>query len=246
MLALDKMGILGSVRNSLSWATTPIQLGWYRFEQGIADRLGVIGHVGTLAQDNLKLRSDNDKLKVEIIRLSQVDKENKDLRAQLSTPQTDGYTMIETQTLGYVPDVGTKELLLSSGSSVGVREGQVVVSGNVILGRIINVTADKSTLRLLTDPQTKMLVATLRGGTRGILVGQFQSSLEMTKVLPDGDLRVGDSVVATGEENWPKGMAVGEITKISRTEGELFQQADIKPLISYDSLQTVFILRGVK
>lgn len=241
LLALDRVGVLAPVRNIMSWALTPMQLGWYRFEQGLGDRFGVIAHVGTLGDDNLKLRAENDKLKAEIARYSQEDQENRALKDQLGTPQTSGYKMLEAQTLGYVPDVGTKEILLSCGSSAGVKVGQVVVSGNVVLGKIITVSSDRSTLRLLTDPQTKVLVQTL-GGVRGILVGQFQSSLELTKVLPGDTLNVGDQVVVTGEESWPKGMVVGEITKVSRTEGELFQQGDVKPLVSYDNLTTVFII----
>ena len=240
ILALDKVGVLGPVRRGLSWVMTPIQLGWYRFEQGAGDRWGIVSHIGVLGDDNLKLRAENDKLKVEIVRFGQVDKENKALKAQLAVPQMGGYKMVEAQTLGYVPDAGTKELLLSVGSSAGLETGQVVVSGNVVLGKIISTTADKSTLRLLTDPQTKVLVETVNG-VKGILVGQFQSSLEMTKVLPEAGLNVGDALV-TSEESWPKGMVVGEITKVRRTEGELFQQADVRPLVSYDNLQTVFIL----
>lgn len=245
LLALDRLGILGPVRSALSYFVTPLQLGWYRLEQGTGDRLSVIAHVGTLGDDNLKLRADNDKLKAQLATLGQVQSENKALRDQIGTPQTTGFKLLMAQTLGYIPDVGTKEILLSEGSNSGVKTSQVVVSGSVILGRVIRVTADRSTVRLLTDPQTKVLVVTVNGA-KGILVGQFQSSLELTKVLPGDSLNIGDQVVATGEEGWPKGMVIGEVTKVSRTEGELFQQADVRPLVSYDSLQTVFIITGVK
>lgn len=245
VVGLDRIGLLSPVRGAISFVITPVQLGWYRFEQGLGDRFGVISHVGSLGSDNLQLRATNDKLKAEIARMQEVDRENKSLKAQLQTPETTIYRLLEVQTLGYVPDIGTKELLLSGGSRAGVKVGQVVVSGNVILGKVISVSSDKSTLRLLTDPQTKLLVSTV-GGVRGILVGQFQSSLEMTKVLPEDNINVGDKIVSTGEEDWPKGMVVGEVTKVSRTEGELFQEAVVRPLVSYDSLQTVYIILGNK
>jgi rod shape-determining protein MreC len=245
ILGLDRTGVLGPMREVLSFAITPMQLGWYRFEQGVGDRMGVISHVGTLGEDNLRVRAENDRLKVEAALMKEVVQENRILKAQLETSQTAPYKLLEVQTLGYVPDVGTKELLLSGGSRSGVKVGQVVVSGEVILGKIISTTVDKSTLRLLTDPQTKVLVGTIVG-VRGILVGQFQSSLKMTKVLPEDQLNVNDQVIATGEEDWPKGLVVGEITKVSRTEGELFQEAVVGALVSYDSLQTVFVIVGNK
>jgi len=245
LVGLDRAGLFTWPRSAASFVLNPVQLGWYRLSQGFADKFSIITQINTLGDDNLKLRDENDKLKADLAQLATVKNENDTLKAQLLIPQTKDYKMLQVQTLGLVPILGTKQLLLSAGSSSGVEVGQAVVVGAVIIGKITQTTSDRSTVRLLTDPQTQLLVITSKGA-KGILVGQFQSSIKLTKVLISDSLSLGDQVLTSGEENWPKNFVVGEVTKVSKDSSNLFQETDVRPLVSYDKLSTVFILLGVK
>ncbi|HET7713359.1 MAG TPA: rod shape-determining protein MreC, partial [Patescibacteria group bacterium] len=136
-----------------------------------------------------------------------------------------------------------KELIIGEGSEGGVKVGQAVIVGKVILGKITGVQADRSTLRLLTDPSSKV-VAVTSSGARGLLVGQFQSFAKLTKVLQEERLDVGELVFTAGEDGWPKGLVIGEVVKVIKKDNELFQEAEIKPQLNYDKLTTVFVILG--
>lgn len=245
VIGLNRAGFLDGPRNFLGGGLTPLQVGWYRMGQILSEKVGLITQIGKLSSDNLKLRQDNDDLKSEIAGLRIVQKDNLSLRQQLGSPETSSFQLVAAEILGYLPAIGTKELVLSVGSSGGVKVGQAVVVGKVVLGRLSSVQSDRATLRLLTDPQSQVVVNTI-SGAKGILIGQYQSSSKLTKVLQDEKLNVGDAVFTSGEGDWPPRLVVGEISKVIKRDNELFQEAEVRPLIGYDKLQIVFIIAGSK
>lgn len=245
LLSLDRAGILAGPRQALGNLMAPLQIGWYRTSLTISDKLLTISQIGSLSADNLKLRQENDQLKAKLAELGEVAKENSTLRKQLETPETTSFKLLVAQVVGALPTAVGKELQLAAGGSQGVKEGQVVTLGNVGLGQIASTTADRSTLRLTTDPQSKIL-ATTGKGAHGVLVGEFQASARLTKVTQDETLNIGDVVFTTGEGDWPKRLVLGEITKVNKKDNELFQEAEVKPLANLDQLEEVFIIVGAK
>lgn len=243
LLGLDRAGILSGPRSLVGGALEPLQFGWYRLTQTIGDRTGTVLQIGKLGEDNLGLREENDSLKAKIGQLGLVEEENRLLRHQLGIPETKDYQLLSAPALGYIPAATAKELIIGEGSEGGVKVGQAVIVGKVILGKITGVQADRSTLRLLTDPASKVVAAT-SSGARGLLVGQFQSFSKLTKVLQEERLDVGELVFTAGEDDWPKGLVIGEVIKVIKKDNELFQEAEIKPQLNYDKLNTVFVILG--
>lgn len=245
LFGLDKAGLLAAPRGLVGGALTPLQVGWDRLSQGVSEKFQIVTEIGSLSSDNLKLREENDRLKAESAALGEVQKDNQLLKSQLSNSETKGYQLLPAQTLGFLPTLGTKQLVLGVGSSSGVKVGQVAILGKVVLGKIASVQEDRSTLRLLTDPNSKV-VAVTSAGAKGVLLGQFQSSMTLTKILQSESLNVGDVVFTSGEEDWPARLPVGEVTKVAKQDNELFQEAEIRPLASYDKLQLIFVILGLK
>ena len=245
LVGIGTLPFFTGLRGAAGAALVPVQVGWFRLTQSVGDKIAVISSIGSLGDANLKLQDENDVLKAQLGKLQTTQQQNNDLRAQLGAKPTTEFQLVPVETLGYVPAIGTKEMLLAAGTTSGIKVGQTVIYQEVILGKIVAVQSDRSTLQLLTDPSVKVLVYT-SGGAKGILVGQFQSSVELTKVLQQENLSIGDKVLTTGEENWPKNLVVGEVTKVIKKDNDLFQEAEVRPLVSYDKLQTVFVITGVK
>lgn len=245
LFGFDKSGILAGPRSVLGGLLSPVQVGWYRLEQAASEKWLTVTRIGSLSEDNFRLREENDQLKEQIATLSGAKKENDALRAQLGVAETESFQLLLAQTLGFSPALGAKELQLSVGSTQGVQEGQVVVSGKVALGKISRVQADRSTLRLITDPQTKVLAIAV-GGAKGLLIGQFQASAKLTKVLQEEKLNISEIILTSGEGDWPKGLVVGEVIKVTKRDNELFQEAEVRPLVDYERLEQVFVILGEK
>lgn len=243
LLGLDRAGLLAGPRAAVGTLTNPIQVGWTRVSQAALDRLSIAAKIGSLAEENLALRAENDQYKADNAKLELLRKENETLRMELGVSQARKFNLEAAQVLGAVPSVGAKELLLGRGSADGVKIGDVVTSGSVALGRIVTVEGEKSTLQLLTDPSAQVLARTSQGAT-GILVGQFQSSDKLTKILQDETVSIGDTVFTSGEDGWPKDLVIGTVSKVTRVEGELFQEGDVTPSLDAGRLGVVFIIKG--
>lgn len=241
LFGLDRAGLLNGPRQAASGLLTPVQLGWYRLQRGVGDQLAVVTQIGSLGQDNLKLREDNDALKATLVKLTNVQRENEALQRQLGSTVAKTFTLLTTQAVGFLPTPGTKELLLSAGNAQGVSLDAAVVDGDAGLGKVISVEVDRSTLRLITDPQSKVLVVTSKGA-KGLLVGQFLSSAKLTKVLQEESLNVGDTIMTTGEDGWPARLVLGEVTKVAKIDNEIFQEAEMRPLVDFDHIDTVFVI----
>lgn len=244
LFGLDRAGVLAVPRQFLSGVISPIEIGWYRLNQLLSEKGATVLAIGSLREDNLKLREENDQLKVDIASLSQIKSENEALRAQLGTNLTRGFDLVPAQTLGYLPVVGTKEMILDIGSAK-VSVGQVVVVGQALVGRIIFVEAGRARVRLPTDPQSQILVQTSRSA-KGLLLGQFQATAKLTKVLQEEILNQTDKILTTGEGDYPPNLVVGEVTKVTKKDNELFQEAEVRPLLNFDKLTTVFVIVGTK
>jgi rod shape-determining protein MreC len=245
LFGADRAGVLAFPRQVVGGVLMPVQLGWYRFSQAISEKLDITSRIGTLSQENLDLRAENDNLKAEIAKLESVRQENQALLAQIGTPESKDLKLLMAVPLGFVPTIGEKEMILSVGSSSGVAIDQAVISGNVVLGRVSQISAERSNLRLVTDPQSQVIVVTNKGA-RGILTGQFQATAKMTKVLLEESLSVGDIVLTSGEGGWPTRFVIGEITKVTKRDNELFQEAEVRPLVNFEKLQLVSIILGSK
>lgn len=245
LLGLDRAGALVVPRNWVGGILEPIQFGWYRMTSSLQSSLGTLGQIGTLGVDNLDLREENDRLKARIGALGRLEEENNLLRRQLAIPEVRGFRTISASTLGFLPAATTRELIISEGLSSGIAIGQAVIIDKIILGKIVSVQADRATVRLLTDPSSKVVVTTTKGA-KGLLVGQFQSFAKLTKVLQSESLNVADLVFTSGEDGWPKGFVAGEVVKVTKKDNELFQEAEIKHQLNYDKIDTVFVILGLK
>ena len=61
-------------------------------------------------------------------------------------------------------------------------------------------------------------------------------------------VRVGDTVVTAGWESprfsslYPKGIQIGRVTSVGRTDTDLYTQVQVEPFADFDSLQAVLVL----
>jgi len=76
---------------------------------------------------------------------------------------------------------------------------------------------------------------------RGILTGH-SGSLLLDKVLQAEDIREGDLVTTSGEDDWLPDLLIGQIEEVLAEPAEIYKKAQVSPLIDYRKLRTVFIV----
>ena len=102
---------------------------------------------------------------------------------------------------------------------------------------------------LLTDPSVQVSALDLNTGASGVVKpGQGRGTLSLTRVDKSQTLNEGDLIETAGWKTkrltslYPKGIAIGFVTGASQSEVDLYWQAQVSPLVHFDSLQSVIVL----
>lgn len=134
---------------------------------------------------------------------------------------------------------------VNKGERDGVQKGMAVVSPAGVVGRVVSTSPNAARVLLLEDPSSGVDVLVQRSRARGIVEGSLNGGCQLKYVKHREDLRVGDLVATSGLDGiFPKGVAVGNISRLSREEGGLFQTAEVEPAVDFNKLEEVMVVEA--
>ena len=121
-------------------------------------------------------------------------------------------------------------------------EGLPVVVPEGVVGRVIRVSSRQSRVLLVTDASSALAVLVQRNRTRGVCRGRGDA-LTFDFALRQEDIAVGDQIVTSGTGGvFPKGLAVGVVTQLTKEEFGLFQSIVVSPAVDFSRLEEVLVL----
>lgn len=238
LIFFENLGFLKPAHVLAEKSTKPVKLTLFRSWQKTQSAFSFLTFWRSGSQKIQNLEERNRELLVEAQKAKVLEEENRTLRAQLKISLPSDWHFQEAQTLGK-----SRYLTLDKGEKDGVKVGQVAILKNFLVGKVIKVSPYESQVELPTDPEGKIPVRTASTGARGILSGQFGKGMVLEKVTQGEILEMGDLVETTGEGGYPKGLMVGKIAWVERKENEVFQKAGLEPMLNYDSLEWVFLIK---
>ncbi len=222
--------------------SVPVQTSFYQSTRGIGSFIETIAQIGSLRQENSDLSLQNSLLKAENDSLKMLKKENESLRAQLKTQTKDLKIIATARPIGNGA-VGVKNvLLIDQGSANNIKNGDLVIIGNILIGQVIQVSPQLSSVQLLSDPDTKIPAIT-DTGAEGIIQGEFGVGIKLTDVVQEKVLVKGEFIKTSGRNSWPKGLVLGKIEKVNKVEKDFFQSADVVSTINLNDVSLVYVIR---
>jgi len=168
--------------------------------------------------------------------------ENEKMRRLLGAPLPPSWKFLPASVINV-----NEKMLLDKGKAEGVELGMAVVFENILVGRVSLVHLHSSLIQLVRTPGTKIPVVVKRPNqagilARGLLVSQTAEQMLLDKVLLEEDIRANDLVVTNGQADWANNLLIGTVGEVLSLKGQLFQRAQIKPLLDYQNLETVFLV----
>lgn len=197
-------------------------------------------------EENIKkeYQSEIDNLKKEIDTL----KDSLELNTILSSYEVINATTIN-RNLGYFYDTIT----LDKGSKDGVEENQAVMTNEGLIGKTTKVTKYTSTVKLLTNPNSKTQVSVqIKVGEEylyGILTSYDNDNncYIIEGITDTNEIEIGSLVSTTGMGDiFPSGILIGEVIEITKDNFDLEGIIKVKPNVNYDNISYVKILRRGK
>ncbi|MDD3726499.1 MAG: rod shape-determining protein MreC [Candidatus Ratteibacteria bacterium] len=147
------------------------------------------------------------------------------------------------QVVSIKPYVFPVEIVINKGREDGIKENMTVLSKDMFLiGRVVSVDRDSASVMTIFNKKSKISVVI--GSTRdiGILEGGNIPFLFVRYIPYDSYVQIGDNVLTSGYSDfYPKGIKVGEITKIERSSDTLFLKIYVKPFSCISDIEEVVI-----
>ncbi len=245
MMIADQRQWLVWPRNVASGVLAPVQ---QRLATATRDGMRAItqrGEAGRLQAENEELRSTVDALRLELVRLRAAELENQQLREQLRYVEIHRqFTLVPAEVIGKDPSNLLGRLVVDQGRTAGIEAGMVVMAPAGLVGRVIAVADHSATILPITQPTSAVNVKVQgSAAATGIANGTASGRLVLRYLPQHEPIEVGDMVVTSGlGGTFPRDVAIGRVTFVRSRDVEMFQEAEVEPLVAMVGLERVLIV----
>lgn len=196
-----------------------------------------------VAQENERLRRELEAAAERSHRQQEIELENERLRELLGFKQSLDRPAAAARIVAKDPSSWFNTVIINKGAADGLTKGLPAVTSRGIAGQIIEVSLHQSKLMLIIDPNSAVDALIQRNRVRGIVKGSFQEECVLAFVMPEDDVRPGDTVISSGFDGiFPKGLPVGSVSAVSGQGVDFFKEVRVRPAVDFDKLEEVLII----
>lgn len=243
LMTLGKVdtALVDSVRSRVTDAIAPILDAFSRPAATVADMITEVQALTELRAENARLRRENESLRQYRDAAYRLEAENLSLRTLLNYQPAMSYSFLTARVIGDNSGAFVRSLAINLGAANGVRDGQAVVGGKGLVGRIVQ-TGDRSArILLVTDLNARIPVMLESTRHRAILGGDNTAQPRLLYLEHEGDVKVGDRVVTSGHGGmFPAGIPVGIVASVGEPGGETTVR--VQPIEDFSRIEYVRIV----
>jgi rod shape-determining protein MreC len=246
---LGLLNFFAPVRGSFQYVFNPVQYGIQQMAVGLKSSINFFSGLREIRQENLALLSEREHLKAEIFRLQDLDKENELLRKQLSISMEQNTTdsLVLARVFGNADDKTGTSIMIDRGASAGIAINDVVIKERFLVGIVRAVTPTRSRVELISSPDLSVSVYDFHTNTEGISLGEFGTSLRVSRVLPGEAVSVNDVFVTSGRDGiFPPGYVVGEVSSVSEESADTLKEVTLDSVLDLENLDRVFVITDIQ
>lgn len=234
--------------NTVAIAAKVVNWPFEKINEGIEK---VVDLVNTY-KENDYLEQKVDSLAQTKVRNSNLEKENKQLKdtLKLKASLTD-YELIVGSVVSRAPTSWSDLVIIDLGLNSGLKKNMAVMSGNGLVGRVIEVNDTTSKVELITttDKSASRFAVELKVDddtyAHGIITGYDEKSgnLLLSQVANSKAIKKGTKVYTSGlAGRSPKGLLVGSVKKTTKDSFGLTDIIQIKPATDLNNFSVVAVV----
>jgi rod shape-determining protein MreC len=201
----------------------------------VARPMAAIESIGTSVRDTLALRADNLKLRDENAHLAEwqnavvgLQKENRELRNLLHFKTEPSLSYISARVIADTGGAYARGLIVTAGKVDGVREGMAAMTGEGLIGRVVEVGDWSSRVLLISDLNSRIPVSIAETGDRAILAGDNSPQPKLLFLPRDAAVNDGAHVVTSGHGGvFPPNLPIGFLQETSHGIYNVVPSADL-------------------
>jgi len=191
--------------------------------------------VGSAFHEIMSLHNDNKRLRAENARLIEwqntvvvLEKENRELRALLKFKTEPHFSYVSARVIADTGGPYDRGLIVTAGKEDGVRKGMAAMTGEGLVGRVVEVGDWSSRVMLISDLNSRVPVALAETGDRAILAGDNSPQPKLMFLARDAVVTDGAHVLTSGHGGiFPPNLPVGVLRETSRGSYTVVTSADL-------------------
>ncbi|MEA3323069.1 MAG: rod shape-determining protein MreC [Patescibacteria group bacterium] len=245
LIVINPFNIFGFVRSIIMVPLEPLTEMGFGTGSRFSDQVHIIFSIGTLYRQNQELHSKVRQLESENAYLIDVKNENETLRKSVNLLPQEKFELMGAEVVLRNPVGGDHWIVINRGKVDGVEIGNsVIVDEGVFVGHIDEVDHATARVQLVTNPESIVNVVTARSGAQAIAYGNHGISIAVEDIKKDDDVIEGDMFITSDVGNkYTRGFSVGRVQNITTAKNNLFQTANVLPLVALDKLRFVFVVK---
>lgn len=245
-------GNTGTIQQIVNGAIAPVQKYVYIAGQRISNVFYYISSIASTRQENSDLKKRVDELNRKLVDNDRYTRENEQLNSLLKFKEDHAnLSTVGGNVIGRVGENWFHIIILDVGENDGVKEGQYVVDGSALIGKIYETTATTSKVITIIDQGANIPAMIGSTGDTGVVSGmgdtESEAKCSMKYVPLTSNAKVGDAVVTSNvvsDENYtvPSDILIGYIDSIEDDEAKLMKVVFLNPVANLSRLEKVLVI----
>jgi rod shape-determining protein MreC len=220
---------------ALQNAFAPIFSYTSKFANSMDDFFLNFNTVSALNKEKQGLLEENANMQMWRNKALRFEAENQSLKELLKFDNSEDYTFISAQIAIDNSASFNKNVIVKA---KGLEKNQSVVSSHGLVGRILEVGDNYSSVLLITDVNSKVPAIIERTRVKTITSGRNTKSLSLSYIPEEADITIGDRVITSGDGSvFLPGLLIGTISYI---EGD---NVKVNPATDFDRMEFISVLK---
>lgn len=238
--------------DAVTLAARPTQTIFARAVSRLSEGWALLGEIRRLHQENQRLKALLAEKETQIESLKEAHFEVERLRRLVSLKGQMPGRVLAAEVIGHSPSNWKQTLILNVGRRQGVVVDSLVTayasetSAGALVGHVYQVASYTAQVLLITDTKSGVgaMVQAERRRAVGVCKGNGQGGCTFQYLRKDADVRVGDTIVTSGQGKvFPtKGIVIGRVTSVTRHDYDSSLEAEVKPYVDFERLEEVLVL----
>jgi rod shape-determining protein MreC len=201
-----------------------------------------------LEEENKRLKTDNNELRVTNQMLRDLGEENANLRRALTFKQRANFKLVPCRVIARESSTWWSQVQIDRGEADGVESDMPVLTEAGLVGKTTTVSPHTAYVLLIADENCKVAVTIEGTREQGILSGSRVSTAVqpdlLIRFLPKSvDAKPGQKVYSSGVSGgvFPSGLVLGSVAEEPRVR-ELDAQVRVTPAVDMSRLENLFVV----
>ncbi|MDF1791461.1 MAG: rod shape-determining protein MreC [Thalassobaculaceae bacterium] len=205
--------------------------------EAVTDLMNNVRDLRYLRAENARLAVENDRLERWQHVARRLEAENRALRALTNFVPPKEVDFVSARVIADGGGAFVRSVMITAGRRQGVSLGNAAVSGEGLVGGVVEVGEEYSRVLLITDLNSQIPIVIERTRDPAVLAGDNTRSPRIIYLPQNAQVVPGDRIVTSGHGGvFPPGLAVGMVTTI--TDGSI----RVTPFVDWERLEYVRLL----